>query len=219
MDLTNTLLVDVGNTNTKLRTQSKDIIIANNNLDTSLIPEHKNSIISCVADTKLIDNFNNPTLAIPQKYKDIEFNYNLQELGVDRYLAIIAGYNLYPNKDIMIIDIGTFITIETLSVNNQYFDGVQYFSGGIAPGFDTLKSSYKFNGEDSQLNVELGLANMIIAYVSYSINNSGCDDILITGGSWVFFEQAVLELCSQNNIIYHDNLVLDGLKFYADAFL
>ena len=54
---------------------------------------------------------------------------NPPELGADRIANAIAAINLYPNKDVMIIDFGTATTICAVSNKSGYL------GGAILPGF------------------------------------------------------------------------------------
>ena len=58
-------------------------------------------------------------------------------LGIDRWLALISGYTLYPNMAAIVVDAGTATTIDVL--NN---DG-QHLGGWILPGLDLMTSSLK----------------------------------------------------------------------------
>ena len=67
----------------------------------------------------IINNFNaielNDNVKIP-----IKINYNnINDLGKDRLAAIIGAINLYSNENILILDIGTCLTIDFIN-NNKY---------------------------------------------------------------------------------------------------
>lgn len=51
-------------------------------------------------------------------------------VGADRLAAVFAAVNLYPKKELLIVDAGTCITYEYVSA-----DGV-YWGGAISPGLD-----------------------------------------------------------------------------------
>ena len=64
----------------------------------------------------------------------IKINYNnINNLGKDRLAAIIGAINLYSNENILILDIGTCLTIDFINNN-------EYVGGRISPG---LKMRYK----------------------------------------------------------------------------
>ena len=97
-----------------------------------------NTILSSVKDSSkdllsIINNFNaielNDNVKIP-----IKINYNnINDLGKDRLAAIIGAINLYSNENILILDIGTCLTIDFINNN-------KYIGGRISPG---LKMRYK----------------------------------------------------------------------------
>ncbi len=57
------------------------------------------------------------------------------QLGVDRWLALIGAKTLYPDKNILIIDSGTATTVDLLSKCGQHQ------GGWILPGVDTMFTS------------------------------------------------------------------------------
>ena len=57
------------------------------------------------------------------------------QLGVDRWLALIGARTLYPDKNILIIDAGTATTVDLLNKNGQHQ------GGWILPGVDTMFTS------------------------------------------------------------------------------
>lgn len=62
--------------------------------------------------------------------------YERDQLGSDRLYQAALAYHLYPGRNILLIDAGTFMTIDTITE--------QGFMGGyIYPGIDTFLSSYQ----------------------------------------------------------------------------
>lgn len=49
-------------------------------------------------------------------------------LGIDRIAAVLGAYHLYPNKNAIVIDFGTCITLEILNSK------AEYLGGNISPG-------------------------------------------------------------------------------------
>jgi len=196
-----TLFVDIGNSSINFQI---DGVYTTTNLkifDKSLIPLHKKSIISCVGDKNLITLFNSPIIVHSKNYKNIIFNYDFNQLGVDRFLAIIAGVNLFPNKSVMILDIGTCITIDYIIDNTHY-------SGGITPGKNLMQNSFNFDGKDSKNAWNTGIKSMIKSYLIDKIDKFN-GVVLITGGG-----QNIIEVQGKN-INYYQNLVIKGMVFLA----
>jgi pantothenate kinase type III len=200
MDLDKILLVDIGNSNINLQTDNIYTTIAINDFDKKLLLKHNKSLISCVANFELIDNFNNPKIVEKLPYKNINFAYDLGQLGVDRYLAIIAGFNIFPNTNFVVIDIGTAITIDKIVGGN-------HTSIGIIPGLEKLKNTFDFRGDDSKNTFANACSDMLKIYLEKIITEHKNYKILITGGN-----QNLLKITNEN-ISYHQNLTLDGLKY------
>lgn len=60
-------------------------------------------------------------------------------LGIDRWLALIGGYTLYPNTAAIVVDAGTATTIDVLNSQGQHL------GGWILPGLDLMTSSLTQN--------------------------------------------------------------------------
>ena len=54
---------------------------------------------------------------------------NPKEIGADLISAAMGGVSLYPNTDMVIVDLGTATTLELVSSNNEFL------GGSILPGF------------------------------------------------------------------------------------
>jgi pantothenate kinase type III len=199
MDLDKILLVDIGNSNINLQIDNIYTTIAINDFDKKLLPKHNKSLISCVANFELVDNFNNPKIVEKLPYKNINFAYDLEQLGVDRYLVIIAGINLFPKQNLLIIDIGTAITLDKIVGDN-------HTSIGIIPGLEKLKNTFDFKGNDSKNTFANACSDMLKIYLEKIIFDNQNSQILITGGN-----QSLLKI-SGKNISYHQNLTLDGMQ-------
>ena len=192
------LYVDIGSSTISWEIDDDYYSVGIKNFQSDAIPQHQTSIIACVANHNLIKYFSNPTIAESKPYKGLIFDYNLQQLGVDRFLGLVAGFEKYPKQDFMLVDIGTFVTIDSVQ-NGRHIDG------GIAPGFYRLQAGKIFVGDDSQKSWKTGTENMLRDY----INNRTIDfkgKILMTGGGCEMVEIAKGE--------YHQNLVIAGLKRY-----
>ena len=196
------LFVDIGNSSISFKINQTYTTISIQDFHQDLIPKHQKAIISCVAHQNLLTLFNEVELIKPHKYQNINFNYDLDQLGVDRFLDIIAGVNLFPNTSKMIIDIGTCVTIDYLIDNTHH-------NGGIAPGKSLMQNSFNFSGKDSIDAWQNGINDMLSAYLLDKINKFN-GKILLTGGG-----QNIIKL-QNKNISYHQNLVIDGLKFIAN---
>ena len=127
----------------------------------------KNSKIISLKDENL-------KLPFSTQYKD-------ETLGEDRVALVSAGLNLYTDKDLLIIDIGTCITYDLVSSNKEYI------GGSISPGFNLRYSSLhdytsnlpKLNfmpiesiiGESTEEHIHTGVFNGVIGEIKYNIGS------------------------------------------------
>ncbi|RZD21467.1 type III pantothenate kinase [Pseudoalteromonas sp. MEBiC 03485] len=142
------LLVDVGNTAIKaVLFDGKGYQACElSNLPWSQIKE---LVYACVGSAELLK----PLLAQAQQhavpYFEAEVTAKLamltcayqqfQNLGIDRWLAVIAAYVEYPQQNCIIIDAGTATTIDVLNKEGAHL------GGWILPGLDLMTSSLTQN--------------------------------------------------------------------------
>lgn len=146
------------------------------------------------------------------------------QLGVDRWLTLIAANTLYPNKNTLIIDAGTATTFDLLASN-----GVHQ-GGWILAGIDTLFNCVLENtskvqasvtntpslafGVNSSENVNNATWAATVGAVNLAILQSEqrgiiVDEILLTGGNG----QALVSLLT-NPCTMVEDLVFIGLQAY-----
>ncbi len=120
-----------------------------------------------------------------------------EQLGVDRWLVLIAAHDIFKFDPICIVDCGTAITIDVLSANGKHQGGL------IIPGINTMQKSLLDNTYAlKQLNTEIVSTNknMLLAYdthrainlgslyaviglIEYVISNLEPIKLIITGGN------------------------------------
>ncbi len=143
-------------------------------------------------------------------------------LGKDRLAAAVGASQLFPNKNLLVIDAGSTITYEVITS-----DG--YLGGGISPGIAMrFKALHQFTGKLPFISPSENLANLIgqnteeailsgvlngvLAEVDGIINRYKKDYpdifVIITGGDLKHFDKNL-----KNNIFAAENLVLQGLNF------
>ena len=142
--------------------------------------------------------------------------------GIDRALACLAALNLIDNplqKDLLIVDCGTILSLTKLTANGSII------GGQLAPGFLTqLKSmehftknltvpkKYAMPSEDFLINTEdailKGVLNSIIGVINCSFNP--LKDILITCGGDSALITSILK-AENTKIINLPNLALEGM--------
>lgn len=152
------LVIDIGNSQYKICVFNNSSLIWNGcfpNLNTEIFSQifTKYKIKKAIySDTRGIDRTqieNNLPLKIQllelthQTKLPIKIDYNTPEtLGKDRIAGAVAAYQAFTNSPVLIIDIGTAITIDFLSANAEFKGGI------ISPGPETrFLSLHHFTGK------------------------------------------------------------------------
>jgi type III pantothenate kinase len=236
------LVIDIGNTHTKLAWfdlggRLKDIARFEKNDQSdmhSLVKKRavNHAIVSSVGSTEnnIIVNLKTPQGKLiyldHQTPLPIAVNYRTQEtLGHDRIAAAAGARQFYPNTNVLIIDMGTAITIDFLS-----FDG-RFLGGNISPGLTTrFKALNAFTaklplvskddgfppfGTDTRTAIVAGVQQGIIYEIDryieeYTRQYPGCE-FIITGGDADFFVSKL-----KRPIFVMPELVLSGLNFILE---
>lgn len=176
--------------------------------------------------TKLIANTKFETKAV---YLDMDCNLPIKinydtphSLGKDRIAGAVAANDLYPNKNVLIIDAGTSITYDLVSSENAFEGGA--ISLGLKMRFQALhnytaqlplitdfSTETPLTGKSTQQCMMSGVINGIKAEIKALIEKyqSQFPDliILVTGGDAFLFETNL-----KNNIFAQPNLVMHGLN-------
>ena len=143
-------------------------------------------------------------------------------LGSDRLAGAVGGNALLPNKNVLVIDVGTCIKYNFVNANNEYI------GGAISPGLEMrFKAMHTFTsrlpllhadenftaliGIDSKESMLSGAQIGAVAEVDGCINlyKEQYPDInvIITGGDVNFFEKRL-----KNSIFADQFLILKGLN-------
>lgn len=145
------LVIDIGNTNTKLAIFNQRNLIhyqqveeLDNGSLANLIETYQieNATVSSVnKEIKELGDFLKQTVNyIPFTTAitgEIKNHYGtLATLGLDRWAKVIAAHGLFPGKNCLMIDAGTCITYDMLTANSEYFGGS--ISLGIKMRFEAL---------------------------------------------------------------------------------
>jgi type III pantothenate kinase len=230
------LIVDIGNTSTKVAKFENDEIIWQNTyksltdfkIDVNDF-EITNAIISSVASPELTNYVKNsiPNALILDYLLPIPIT-NLyktpQTLGNDRIANAVAGYRLFNENNTLIIDAGTCLKYDFINCNNEYL------GGAIAPGLvmrfkalHTLTANLplieNFDevdliGGDTNTSMVSGCYNGMNHEIEATINHYACKydnlKIILTGGDVSRIEKMDF---SQKNSIFADRwLTLKGLN-------
>ena len=153
---------------------------------------------------------------------EIELN-NKQEVGLDRLLNAIAGYQKCGGN-LIIVDFGTATTFDVVGQNGQYFGGV------IAPGVNlSIKALHEMTAQLPEIQVKaqknvigkstfeamnsgiyFGYLSLVEGLIAKIKAEYGCDmKVIITGGLSPLFGGAIA-----NDFVLPD-LTLMGLKIVS----
>lgn len=211
------VLVDIGNTRTKLiksfGAKLTDLLsIENEKLSSQLIVDYFDGALEVIVASvnsvdlnRLIDHAATE-LSIPCQFIKtaatafgVKNSYQVFEnLGVDRWLAILGAAKLFPNQNVLVIDSGTATTIDLLN------EAGQHLGGWITPGIDLMHQSLQINteninsqkqthvsttfGKDTAECVDNGCWAVLAATIERAVKQaeteySAIDQVVLTGGN------------------------------------
>jgi len=223
------LFVDIGNSAVKWRTIDSEVFSQSvDKFSEKSLPDNQSVWLSAVAHSQIVE-------AINMKFSDVEVVKSLShfgsltiaykeplDLGSDRFLAMLGALKHFPNRNLLIIDIGSALTIDVVN------DIGEHQGGMIMPGLDALRGSFakfatnnkKFNSSNLKSSTDeawlSGTQAMFISSIKEQINTYETEHpdgiVTLTGGS---VRSLISELPKTVN--YFDNLVLDGLESYSKS--
>ncbi len=193
----------------------------------SSYPEIKNTIICSVRETGNLaqmvrEHF--PSLIIFDENTPLPFE-NLyltgSTLGKDRLAAVAGANNIYPDRNVLVIDAGTAITFDLIDEQNRYLGG--NISPGLMMRFRALHefterlpllkptTGVPFLAKKTEDAIAAGVQNGIIFEIeSYAdrLSEQFSDLIVIfTGGDAKFFDKKL-----KSTIFADPDLILTGLN-------
>ena len=223
------LFVDIGNSAIKWRTLDSEVFSQSvNNFSPKSLPNNQSIWLSAVAHPEIVK-------AIEMEFSDVEVVKSLShfssltiaykeplDLGSDRFLAMLGALKHFPDRNMLIIDVGSALTIDVVNDNGEHQGGL------IMPGLEALRGSFaKFATNNQNLNSSSlqtsteeawlsGTQEMLISSIKEQITGFEIEQpdgiVTLTGGS---VRSLIPELPETVN--YFDNLVLDGLESYSKS--
>ena len=218
------LFIDVGNTTVKWLFDGDYQSVSASKFNLTLLPESKQVFVSCVGDKSLLNGIKNVTFV---ESKDVFGTFkssyeNADELGIDRFLAMIATINQYPDQTRLIIDAGSALTFDLVLADGTHQGGL------IMPGLGKLRRSFdQFCTESQQLhNHKLAnntsdawacgtgqmFTSVINAQIVHYLDEFGDLVVVLCGG-----DSKLLALRLSHAVRLQPNLVLEGLSIYAQT--
>ena len=241
-----TILIDIGNSRTKhcrLNKEGSNLFTQVTTINNEYFNEHffdkhfsnaHKVIVANVASTQLTTKLeqwcSNHELTFievkseQQKAAVISAYEKPQQLGVDRWLTLLAAAQLYPNKNVLIIDAGTATTVDLLAASGQHLGG--WILAGVSTLFSSIlkettnveakpadEASLVF-GSNTTTNVNnacwaatVGLINEAIRQAEIKLGS--LDEVIITGGNSVTLQNLV-----SSPMTRVEDLVFYGLNSY-----
>ena len=147
------LLIDIGNTLTKVAISTNNNIVEEFKFEefneSELLIILKNHKINYSA----LSNVSKPNHDLERNLKNLttffsftkninlpfNIDYNIDEVGDDRLALMCAACHEYPQENVLVIDLGTCITYDIKSNENNYKPG------GISPGLNMRLNSIAKN--------------------------------------------------------------------------
>ena len=220
--MSNCIYLDIGNSNSKWKYNGKyfEVPTAKFNLDN--LPEASKIWISNVSNDFKFSNKSNISLVESQKrYKSLINSYKEPHmLGSDRWLSMIASYEINSSKNFMVVDIGTAVTFDF--VNNSGL----HMGGSIFPGLLKIRNTFEHFSVSKEFKINnlsqstqdawsSGTLELIVNGINQKIHNikqvEPDINIFLTGGG---FQDVKIFL--DFSYVYHENLVLDGLELFVN---
>ena len=230
------LTIDIGNTKAKYAVFNDKIIVETNVFDPlsddlkQLLKKHpyiNKGIISsvngkineCLAQLENIDT----TVLSYETKLPFSLTYNEKgKIGPDRLALIAAAFNEKPHQNSLVIDIGTCITYDILTDDDQHLGGP--ISPGMqlrfkamhehtallplcTPTYDELKIICNDTVECLQSGVQLGVLYEIKEFIRlYSLKFNNLN-VFISGGDNIFLQHKL-----ENCIFASSNFMFNGLR-------
>ncbi|MBU0650373.1 type III pantothenate kinase [bacterium] len=229
------LCIDIGNTNAKFAIFEKDkliekFVIRINQIDLSFLKNYIGKIesvsICCVVpsiltmiERFLFDKFKITPFVVTSRHNfGFDINYDADRIGVDRLVSMFGAKKKIDKKNILLVDIGSAITIDLL--RNNVFEGGVIFPGiyilkrSLAKGAELLTEG-EFEipsgllGQNTQEAINAGVYNGISSLINKYIAEYKTKDLMVvgTGGDIGIFKDARgFDVCDED-------LVLKGLLY------
>jgi type III pantothenate kinase len=216
----NILYVDVGNSAIKWLFNGEYHTSLIEDFELNLLPNAEQNWVSCVAHRAILKGLKTPIFvqSLPT-FQHFTSAYPIaKDLGVDRFLAMLAGAYQNPNQNLLIIDVGSALTIDlVLSGRHQ--------GGLIMPGLGAVRRCFTPFATDSK-NLTFGVADntaeawasgtasMLLSAINEQIRRQskkhGDLHVILTGG-----DSQIVSSQLDYPAEIQSHLVLDGLVFYA----
>ncbi|MFV0540379.1 MAG: type III pantothenate kinase [Aestuariibaculum sp.] len=233
------LIIDIGNTFVKLAVFQSDKLFYRQIIEKkgllenveqikNKFPEVKQAIISSVAhlsntEWDVLKKQFKLLLLSPSVLLPFTNNYGTPKtLGVDRIALVSAAVNQYPNKNVLVVDVGTCITYDFVT------SALVYLGGAISPGLQMrYRALHTFTSKLPLLEIESpnyiiggntnqsihsgvinGTVNEIEGFIERYKQKYSDLTVILTGGDSNFLAEQL-----KSSIFVNSNFLLEGLNF------
>lgn len=234
------LVIDIGNSLTKLAIVENDNVVFSNRYEVFTLEILTNILTKYMPQTGIVSVVGNLDVDIIEYLRTqitlVEFNHKTQlpivihyktpqTLGLDRIAAAVGANYLYPKTDLLVIDCGTAITYDVVDQKGEYFGGA--ISPGIMLRYKSLHQhtanlplltsieTPNIIGASTTECIESGVLNGVLGEVDHFINSVKekypTVKVIITGGDSNFFASKL-----KNSIFVVQNIVTIGLNRILD---
>jgi len=215
------IYLDIGNSNTKWKYKDEYFEVATSEFSFDKLPKLSKIWVSNVSSNFLIKRKSYISIVESQKkYKSLVNSYKEpKHLGSDRWLAMMASYELSLGKGFIVVDIGSAVTIDLVDNSGLHSGGI------IFPGLSKVRNTFEYFPSEEEINMEgtgqstkeawsIGTLGLVVSGINQKIHElqhkNPNTKIYLTGGG---FEDIKKFIDFPHD--YHKHLVLDGLELFA----
>ncbi|MFY8274468.1 type III pantothenate kinase [Pseudoalteromonas sp. SSDWG2] len=228
------LLVDAGNTAVKMMLAHDDDTLGAVSLQEVPWAHVEEVLVSAVADSSALTQLlaiaaaNGKTVhraSTSALWQQLHCAYdNYKTLGIDRWLAVIAGYGENPSGYTVVVDAGTALTIDVINDKHQHLGG--YILSGLKLSEQSIVNraqnvfsveglhAQPLPGESTPEAVKNGAFIAALGAIEYVVQHT-CKEqapmLLITGGDGLSLHMHL------PHSTYRPHLVLEGLLRWREG--
>ncbi len=242
------VLIDIGNSRTKYAELIDDKLSITSQLDnkdfnTTYFAKHYSHaskvVVANVANSALTSELatwcQSKKIGFTQVHSEQQKNSLISayekptQLGIDRWLALLAASHLYPKQSVLIIDAGTATTVDLVASNGQHQGG--WILAGIKALFNSILSHSTLVHAESKTAPSLAFGSnttdnvnnacwaatlgMINQAISQAQQLSNIEHIVLTGGNGLALAELLVADTSEKSIPVKDIQFIDNLIFYG----
>lgn len=178
-----------------------------------MVPSDEDRLKTCCDRLVIMDSMHR------DMYRDVP-----EYLTADRYASIVAARYLFRNRECVIFDFGTTLTIDFLDKEGKYaggnislgcrtrFKALNRYSKAL-PLVDTPESVCE-KGMSLKTSIESGVISGIMFEIQGYLDQNHENIVIFTGGDAIYFAKRF-----KNSIFVVCNLVLMGLAILAEEYV